>query len=122
MIFDNIVIYDPGSKRYASVTKGRLNVNSLISGDIQIGAVEIKDASTDNRARILVNASGDYGMEVIPMEVNPLHTSRANEAYTLTRDGNEYITKIQKIINGTTYSKDFSRNGSGYVTSITAWY
>lgn len=43
---------------YATVTNGRLDVNADLSAvDIQIGAVEIKDADSDTRAQVDANGS-----------------------------------------------------------------
>ena len=57
---DEIIIKDPSTGMKATVTDGKLNVNAtatINASDIQIGAVEIKDATTDNRA--IVDSSGN---------------------------------------------------------------
>lgn len=125
MEFQPIQIYDPNRNVAAKVsTDGKLETKTEIgfSGDIQLGSVEIKDHTTDNRANVYADASGDFGLATVPMSINPLHTSQINPSYIFTRNGSGYLTKIQMAITGTTYTKDFARDANNYVTGVTAWY
>jgi hypothetical protein len=76
------------------------------------------------------NLSFDPAYEVltrIPLTMNPVsgnleRTSaiQGNPALTLTYDVDGNLTKIEKVIDGTTYSKTFSWT-SGNLASISAW-
>ena len=125
MNFDNVIIYDPGSGRYAQVdAEGKLLTSTQIgfSGDIQLGAVEIKDGDTNNRVKLSQIPSGDYAMLVIPASMSPLHSSQVNPNYTFTRNASQAVTKVEQTIEGTVYTKDITRDASGDVVEIGAWY
>lgn len=103
------------------------------SADVKItlDSEKIVIVSGDSRARIWngindvkvgLHTSGDYGLEVIPMFVHPLHDSQINPSYTLTRNASQQVTKVAMFVNGTTYTQDFTRDTSGDVIGIGAWY
>ena len=66
-------------------TKTGLDVN-LTSGDIQIGAVEIKDGTTDARAKI--KTDGTDNAQVVMANVLPLPAGAATSAKQLADDHN----------------------------------
>lgn len=121
----SVQIVDPDSGYTAEVdANGRVHTKTEIgfSGDIQLGAVEIKDRNSDNRADVYQDTSGDYGLAVVPMSVTPLHSSQVNPSYVLTRNASQQVTKIEMAIVGTTYTQDLSRDASGDVVGVGAWY
>jgi len=83
-----------------------------------ISGAEVRDIAV----AVSSNASGDSGLHTIQTEVNPLDTACLNPSYSFTRDANGYLTKLELIVAGTTYTKDFARDADDYVSSITGWY
>lgn len=64
-------------------TSGRLLVDALVSSDIQIGAVEIKNGTTDDRV-VVRNDGVEFAMVVL-QNSQPLPTGAATEATLATR-------------------------------------
>jgi len=62
---------------------------------------------------------GVHAKKVFPIELPP--TGQTNGSYTLTRNASGYITTIEKVISGTTYTKTLTRDGDNYITDISVW-
>jgi hypothetical protein len=62
------VLTDLKAERYVDTSnpdgKNRLCVDAYMEGDIQIGAIEIKDADTNDRANVLLRDDGKYALAV----------------------------------------------------------
>ena len=112
-----ILGYDPDAG-----TLNRIKVNSdgelianLETADIEIGAVEIKDATTDTRAVV-----GANGLEVLPNEVPPTDASKNNPSTALSYDGSGNLQYIDETIAGTTYRTTLTYDGSNVLQSVSA--
>lgn len=64
-----------------------------------------------------------YAKRVVNIEVVPTSPISLNPSYTVTRTyaAPIYTTVIQKVINGTTYTKTIVKNTTTNVETISAW-
>ena len=90
----------------------------LSTGDIQIGAVEIKNSTDDTRATV-----DEYGLAVKATVLEKAPTDGNNPSLIISNDDMvEASTKvITKTINGTDYQKTLSINAGGDVIGVSAW-
>ena len=87
-------------------SEGRIVVAGVIqSGDIHIGSIQIQDGNAPGEVNTRVLPSGDYGLVVVPGEVNPLHSSQMNVSTILHYNASGDLIFIDKRISGTTYRK-----------------
>ncbi len=57
----------------------------------------------------------------IPVEVIPTDSTRNNPSFVFTRNASGYITSIVMTIGVTTFTKTITRDGSNYITGISIW-
>ena len=125
--FQPIQIYDPSSRQIARVdSNGKLLTKTEVgfSGDIQIGAVEIKDATAATRANVSTTASGDNGLNVVPCQVHPLHPSQMNASLTLQYNASGDLIYVDKRVADVVYRKPVWKNnytGSVTIDTSKAW-
>lgn len=96
----------------------------LINGDIQIGAVEIKNSSSDDRTTVKVLPSGDFGLTVIPGDVNPLHSSQVNATVQFQYNTSGDLIYIDKVIGNTRYRRSTFKSdytGSQTIDTTKVW-
>ena len=102
-------------------SQGRITVNGvLLSGDIQIGVIQLSNGDNPGEVNVYALPSGDYGILVIPSEVNPLHRSQANPTVTLNYNASGDLISIDKIISGITYRQpvsDTTYTGGGVIVN-----
>ena len=132
----SVIIRDPETGNWVRVdSRNRLHVSGdvevtnmpttiLYSGDIQIGALEIKDGVTDDRANVHQGVSGDYGVGTVEQEVTPLHKSKTNPTLSLQYNTSGDLIFIDKFINGTVFRKPVWKEdytGDGNIDATKVW-
>uniref|UniRef100_A0A6M3IQW7 Tail protein n=1 Tax=viral metagenome TaxID=1070528 RepID=A0A6M3IQW7_9ZZZZ len=112
-------------KEMAIDDQGRISIAGItVSGDLQIGAVEIKDSTTNDRANIRGLPSGDNGIIVIGGEVNPLHSSQANSSVIFQYNTSGDLIYIDKRLAGVTYRRATWKNdytGDQVIDTTKSW-
>jgi len=91
------------------------------AGDLQIGAVEIKDATTDDRANVRVGTGGVYGMGIVDVEVSPIHAIKNNPSKVFGYDADGNMNSVTQTIDGTSYTKALGYDADGNLTSLSDW-
>jgi hypothetical protein len=84
------------------ITSSAVDVN-LKSGDIEIGAVEIKNAGDDTRAT--VDANGLWTRSTLK-ETVPTDPTKTNPSTVLSYNATTELVRVVKTINGTSYTKN----------------
>ena len=97
------IVRDTDGKPIKINDDGKIYV--VIDSDIQIGAVEIKNADTDDRANIKQLPSGDMALTAIPGEVNPLHSSQMNATTRFQYNVSGDMIYIDKVVGNTVYRR-----------------
>ncbi len=90
---------------------------SIESGDIEIGAVEIKNPADDTRA--VVDTDG-LAVKATIKETVPTHSSKSNASLVLAYTGSN-LTTITKTISSVDYQKILTYDGSDNLTGVSAW-
>ncbi len=98
-------------------TSSSLEKTALATGDIEIGAVEIKNSTDDTRAT--VDANG-LAVKATIKETVPTDSTKSNGSLVLTYDGSNQITNIAMTIGATTYNKTITWV-AGNATAISVW-
>ena len=102
---------------------GRIYV-VIASGDIQIGSVEIKDATTTDSVNVRALPSGDNSLVVVGGEVNPLHSSQMNATTQFQYNTSGDLIYIDKVIGITRYRRStWKQNytGSQVIDNTQTW-
>ena len=91
-------------------------VQPTFSGDIEIGAVEIKNSTDDTRAAV-----DSYGLatKATILEKAPTDATKTNGSIVLGYTGSN-LTTITKTIGATSYVKTLTYSGST-LTNVSAW-
>lgn len=89
---------------------------TLSAGDIQIGAVEIKDGKSDNRAT--VTQAGD--LTTLDVETVPDSNAKLNPPKTFSYGGRDLV-QIQQDAQGKSYFKGLEYDTNGNLVSTTKW-
>jgi hypothetical protein len=87
-------------------------------GDIEIGAVEIKNSTDDTRATVDI-----YGLatKATIKDTAPTDITKNNPSEVLGYDEAGNLTTITDTINGTSYQQTLSYDASGNLINISAW-
>jgi hypothetical protein len=102
--FKYVAFVDPAGGTSPTVTDGKLDVNATVNtGDIEIGAVEIKNAGDDTRAT--VDANGLWTRSTVK-ETAPTDATKSNPSTVLSYNATTELVRVVKTINGTSYTKN----------------
>ena len=103
----------------------------IVGGDIEIGAVEIKDESTEERAAVSDKSLHIYKMnEVIGKVLIYLNNSTTitiyNPSYSYAYDSNGNMTEIDLVGNdgsgnSHTFKKTMTYDSNGNITNVSSW-